>query len=107
MVSSHYDIPKRGKVTGEIGHVTTDLNSGMAVVVPADDIKNLLTREDLVAEREHLIMQLNARTKAKESSPAYDFASSTSLGNSDYGPRILRSVRRAKPAKSSEAPSET
>lgn len=51
LVSGHYEIPRKGETTGEVGSVRTALNSGIAVVVPASEITQLLTREDLVHTR--------------------------------------------------------
>jgi hypothetical protein len=48
LVSAHFDIPmmsNRGK------HVTK-LNSGMAVITPAENVRELLTREDVMKERQ-------------------------------------------------------
>jgi hypothetical protein len=55
LVSGHYDIPKDAKTGGDIlGKVQMDLNSGIAIVTPAEAVKELLMRSDLVAEREDL-----------------------------------------------------
>lgn len=52
MVSSHYTHPQRADVTGDVlGDITTALNAGIAAITPAEAIRELLMREDLVADR--------------------------------------------------------
>ena len=52
LVSGHYDIPKKAKTTGDIlGTVQTNLNSGVALVTPAEAVRQLLMREDIVEQR--------------------------------------------------------
>jgi hypothetical protein len=54
VVSAHFDIPQPAQTEGDvIGRIVTPLNAGIAVVTPAHEIKALLKREDVVAEREH------------------------------------------------------
>jgi hypothetical protein len=53
LLSAHYDIEKKGRITGDIlGTVRTDLNSGMAIVTPAHNVLELLERGDVRKERE-------------------------------------------------------
>jgi hypothetical protein len=50
LVQGHYDIEREMKFQGEIGKVSS--NAGIAVVVPAQDIYDLLVSEDVIgAER--------------------------------------------------------
>jgi hypothetical protein len=54
LISGHYDISKEAKKVGDIlGQVQFELNSGIAMVTPAEAVKQLLMRDDLVAEREN------------------------------------------------------
>jgi hypothetical protein len=53
LVSAHFDIPQVAKTEGDVlGSITTPLNAGIAVVTPAEAIRQLLLREDVVKERE-------------------------------------------------------
>lgn len=60
MISGHYDIDTAATVTGEVGTVTMSLNSGIAIVVPADDIRQLITRDDLLAQRKAIVLEMAA-----------------------------------------------
>jgi hypothetical protein len=52
LVSGHFDIEKAAKVEGDIlGSVTAQINAGMALVTPAERIRELLMRDDVVNER--------------------------------------------------------
>ncbi|MEE9261826.1 MAG: hypothetical protein V3U95_04520, partial [Dehalococcoidia bacterium] len=52
LISGHYDISKQAKTTGETwGTVQTSLNSGIAIVTPAEAVRQLLMREDIVKQR--------------------------------------------------------
>lgn len=53
LVSGHFDIAQKADVQGDVlGEVTQRINAGMAVVTPADAIRELLMREDVVADRD-------------------------------------------------------
>lgn len=57
LVSGHYDIEQEAKKTGDIlGKVQVELNSGIAIVTPAEAVTQLLMREDLVEYRKKLIL---------------------------------------------------
>jgi hypothetical protein len=49
LVQGHYDIEREMKFQGDVGRVPA--NAGIATVVPAQDIYDLLMSEDVVAER--------------------------------------------------------
>jgi len=52
LVSGHYEIPMKAETKGDIlGEIQTQLNSGIAMVTPADAVKQLLMREDVVKHR--------------------------------------------------------
>lgn len=51
LVHGHYDIPSKQE-TKDIGELQLKLNSGIAIVTPADAVRQLLMREDLVEDRE-------------------------------------------------------
>lgn len=62
LVSGHYDIKEDAEKTGEYyGEVQFAMNSGIAIVTPAQAIKNLLMREDIVKEREEIKTQAEAK----------------------------------------------
>lgn len=53
LVSGHFDIKQQAQSTGEIpGSITTAINSGIAIVTPAEAIRELLWREDVVEDRQ-------------------------------------------------------
>lgn len=55
LISGHCQIPKEAETVDDIlGKVQIGLNSGIAIVTPADAVRELLMRSDLVAERETL-----------------------------------------------------
>lgn len=52
-MSAHFDISQTAEVEGDVlGRVVTKLNAGIAVVTPAHTIRELISREDVVAERD-------------------------------------------------------
>lgn len=51
LVSHHYDILREAETLGVIGSIKNRLNSGIAVITPAEEIIALLNREDLAEER--------------------------------------------------------
>ncbi len=51
LVHGHYDIPTK-QMTKDVGELQLKLNSGIAIVTPAEAVKQLLMREDLVEDRE-------------------------------------------------------
>ena len=53
LVHGHYDIPSKQE-TKDIGEVQLKLNSGIAIVTPAEAVRQLLMREDLVEDREKI-----------------------------------------------------
>lgn len=51
LVSAHFDISQKAQTVGDIqGRIETKLNSGIAVITPAEAIRGLLTREDVMEE---------------------------------------------------------
>jgi len=65
IVSGHYDIPTKAKDADDI---ETALNAGIAVVSPAENIRELLMRDDVVEDRK----RRNARKQVPTATP--DFA---------------------------------
>src|SRR6266436_3303682 len=53
LVSGHFDIPTEAKDKQKrtIEEVTTELNAGIAITTPAENIKELLMRPDVIEER--------------------------------------------------------
>ncbi len=58
LISGHYPIPESAEKSGEFktieGDIRTNLNSGIALVTPAEAVKQLLMRNDLVEQRKKL-----------------------------------------------------
>ena len=54
IISGHFDIHQGAEITGDLknyGTIQTDLNSGIAMITPAESVRQLLMREDLVVLR--------------------------------------------------------
>lgn len=91
LVSGHYDIPKIAKTTGDIlGTIQTHLNSGMAIVTPAEAVRQLLMREDIVEQRKEQAKKL---LKDKPVPTMDSVPTSPPLTTSDFE-RVLRKVSR-------------
>lgn len=59
LVSGHYGIPIKAETKGDIlGEIQTQLNSGIAMVTPADAVRQLLMRTDVVEHREEQAAKL-------------------------------------------------
>jgi hypothetical protein len=55
LVSGHFDIEQQAQTTGDIlGSITTAINSGIAIVTPAEAVRELLLREDVVEDRQQV-----------------------------------------------------
>jgi hypothetical protein len=76
MVSGHYEIGKKATTTGGLGTVETALNSGIATVIPAEAIRLLLVRDDMVKRR----AELKAEIESKVPTPLKPSASRRSDG---------------------------
>lgn len=68
LVSGHWDIEQEARVepppqSGEEASIRTAINSGIAVVTPADAVHELLMREDVVRERKKLGDEFREREK--------------------------------------------
>lgn len=82
LVSAHYPSPETAKTTGDLsgyGEITTDLNSGIAAITPAEAIRALLLRDDVVADREERRKDL----APKVSMPTMDSAQVRLMMNPD------------------------
>jgi hypothetical protein len=55
LVQSHYDIKSDVKFIGDVGSGEVSMNAGIAAVVPAQDIYDLLMSESVVAQRDELL----------------------------------------------------
>jgi hypothetical protein len=68
LVSGHWDIKQKAETVGDIvGTIRTAINSGIAVVTPAEAIRELLMREDVVEDRKKLadeFMEREERSRA-------------------------------------------
>jgi hypothetical protein len=53
LVSGHFDIEQQARTSGDIfGSITTAINSGIAIVTPAEAVRELLWRDDVVEDRQ-------------------------------------------------------
>jgi hypothetical protein len=67
LVSGHFDMAQTAETTGDIdGTVTVAINSGIAVVTPAEAVRELLWREDVLEDRLQNI-EAAKRTRAEGS----------------------------------------
>jgi hypothetical protein len=81
LVSGHFDIAQKSKVRGDDAlSVTLKINAGMAVVTPADAIRELLMREDVVTDREK---RLEGAEEERDSKNAATFDSGVTPADDD------------------------
>jgi len=60
LVSAHFDITRKAETSGDIlGEIKVGINAGIAVITPAEAIRELLMREDLVRDRQKVANSLN------------------------------------------------
>jgi len=72
LVSGHWDIPVPAEVTGDIlGKIETGVNAGVAIVTPAEAVRELLMSEDVAKDREERKKKLGAQ----KTTPKLDRAS--------------------------------
>lgn len=71
LVSAHFDIEKTAKGYSDI---VTELNAGIAVITPAESIRELLFREDIVEDRE------KRKARGKRQEPTAPYASAMQAG---------------------------
>ncbi len=76
LVSGHWDIKRQAETEGDIGTIRTALNSGIAIVTPAEAIRELLMREDVVEERRKLA-KLSKEQQTRNRAITLDVAPST------------------------------
>lgn len=61
LVSGHFDINQPAHTVGDIeGTITTSLNSGIAIVTPAEAIRELLMRDDVCDDRQSEVARIRA-----------------------------------------------
>jgi hypothetical protein len=80
LVSGHFDIPAKGQSKSEQARsksgeeeIYTKINAGIAFITPADNIHEMLWREDLQVDRIKRLEQIKARER-KESPITFDSA---------------------------------
>jgi hypothetical protein len=68
LVSGHFDIEQRAQTSGDIlGSIATAINSGIAIVTPAETVRELLWREDVTEDRQQALNDaIEARAKGIE-----------------------------------------
>jgi hypothetical protein len=68
LVSGHFDITQAAETTGDIdGTITVAINAGIAVITPAEAVRELLWRDDVLEDR---LQDIEAAKKARaEGSP--------------------------------------
>jgi hypothetical protein len=56
LVSGHFDIEQQAQTSGDIfGSITTAINSGIAIVTPAEAVRELLWRDDVAQDRQQAL----------------------------------------------------
>jgi len=71
LVSGHYDIEQEARKSGDIlGEIQVKMNSGIAIVTPAEAVSQLLLREDLKEYR----LKLGKIVESKRAKPKLDSA---------------------------------
>jgi hypothetical protein len=56
LVSGHFDIEQQAQTSGDIfGSITTAINSGIAIITPAEAVRELLWRDDVVEDRQQVL----------------------------------------------------
>lgn len=68
LVSGHFDIEQHAQTSGDIfGSITTAINSGIAIVTPAEAVRQLLWRDDVTEDRQQVLDDLiQARAQGVE-----------------------------------------
>jgi hypothetical protein len=79
LISGHYPIPESAKRTGEFKHIAgdikTDVSSGIAIITPAEAVRQLLMRNDLIEQRE----EISKIAEANEPKPILDSATERNI----------------------------
>lgn len=109
LVVAHFDIPTKGETTGDYGTVMTGINAGIAAIVPAEAIRQLLMREDIVEDRTKYDSKFDEREPAATADRTIQVeeAERGSLTKEGFEGALKRVSRRAKPVQPDEAPPET
>jgi hypothetical protein len=63
LVTGHYDIPQSGHTPSGLD-VETNINAGIAIITPTDNIRELLMRSDLRDEREQRFKQMQKQPRS-------------------------------------------
>ncbi|MCH8994086.1 MAG: hypothetical protein IH959_03865 [Chloroflexi bacterium] len=105
LVSGHYDLPEKAEVTGELGEVQVRMNSGIAIVTPAEAVRQLLMeQEEFVAEREKLKKDIEAKIPV----PTLDFTGrEDDLSQGGFEDALKKVNRRVRPSEPDSTSSET
>lgn len=104
MVSAHWDIAVKGKTTGDIlGKIETDVNAGIAIVTPAEAIRQLLMSEGVMEQRKKKKEKLDS----EEPMPKLDRAGEDEFSKIDFEAALKRTSRRISPAQPGEESPET
>jgi hypothetical protein len=82
LVSGHWNIDSKAETTGDfVGEVRTAINSGMAIITPAEAVRELLMRDDVVGDRTARIKEQQRRhDQARAMTADSAGAASTSQG---------------------------
>ena len=104
LISGHYDIEQQARKTGDIlGEIQYKLNSGIAIVTPAEAVMNLLMREDMVGYREKLRKDIESRKKM----PTLDISDGGhKFTKEDFEYNLRRVSRKIKPSESDKESSK-
>jgi hypothetical protein len=106
LVSAHFSIAAQARTSGDIiGQVEMDLNSGVAVIIPANYIKELLMSEELEELREQ---SRQATREQLRRVPTMDMHSPPApFTRADMEAALRKVSRRLDPSPPGEASSET
>lgn len=104
LVSAHWNIPVKAQTKGDIlGRIETDVNAGIAIVTPAEAIRQLLTRADMVKDRD----ARRKRLESDEPTPKLDRASDDEFSKEEFEATLRQVSQKVKPTQPDESSSET
>jgi hypothetical protein len=105
LVSAHFEIPKKAEITGDIvGSIETAINAGIAVITPAEAIRQLLMQEDVMEDRKKRRQRIIAQRPAATPDAVID--KQTSITRETFE-EVLRKVSRPDSPQPDEEKTET
>jgi hypothetical protein len=73
LVSSHYEIPREVDFTGDVGEGKVSINAGMAAVIPARFISELLFGDEFIEQRKKIEEKIKQNIQNKKELTQEDF----------------------------------